>query len=71
MVELTYTSSSGDKIHLVKQGTEHYMYWGVGSDLSKLSRKKLTTPSGRKPANVNKYFLQAVKALEKLTFEKI
>jgi uncharacterized protein YcgL (UPF0745 family) len=71
MVELTYTSKSGDKIYLVKEQGSHYMYWGKGEDLSKLSRQELTTPAGNKPRNVNKYFLQAAKALEQVTFQKI
>jgi hypothetical protein len=62
---------NGNEIALVKDRENYFIHWG---DQGKpRAKKKITTPSGRKPSqnSAHKQFLEAVEATKILKFSRL
>lgn len=68
---LASTVVNGNEVQLVKEKGGYFIYWGEQDTVK--SKQELLTPSGRKPSqnSAHRKFLQAVKAIQYLKFEKL
>ena len=72
MVKILLTVTvNGNEIAFVKDGADYYIQWGEQGKPK--AKKKITTPTGRRPSknSAHKQFMEAVEATKTLKFSRL